>query len=1071
MRTGAIFAKRARGSCGALKLTALLGGFLVLGSAQAFAQATWIEDAYYTDDQPNQVVVKMSRPVYGDGAVERLPGDFTLTAAPNVTGSSTITAFRIDDLAASRLTADDTFTLVFDAEVIRGHARSYGVAGRSLYYAGPNTTAPGIRSINDELGAAWAAIAEADAVALRSPKQTRELKLDLTGAQKAELQMARLREQQYVRHGILPGTYLDGDRVRRPQKPAFQLPAAVGPPGADITYAVVSSRLAITSDETPSTTSLEGLHFQTTPTVRKISGTLPDTVGDYDVTYTATTATPAASESVTFTLKIADAPEAPTISNVETVSNSSLTVSWSAPRDNNAAIKYYELGYRLEHMDDDVETWTTPVATVTAATSHTLAGLDPGTYEVRVRAVNSIAEDYSNKDGDWSAIAKGSTGTGAQTPRLTLEVGPTLPEGRNNIPVKVTATVDPSAETVRALNVQLTLGKGAADSAEFSTADVTESNPDVSWVSPDAKNPAMSQPVEFRFTSNLTSEHTIYLNTGSDADAEDENFKITAASKAVPNVFGVGRATASVMVDDDEVQVYELELPYQVGASKEFMEGYGDRTLPVNLMVSPPRTEATNYIVRLTSKEDASDYSLLSPSSGSPSSVGTRVSLLEGSMGEELTLTPVQNDGDRKDDTITLQLFMADPAGVMGKQLGDDIVLTVLDRHKLPTVSLGTIMVEGSPVTSLAEGETGTVELLAPRGTTTDAIPDNESIKVVLSLAAASEAGADDFRLGSPTVSVGTAAKATFEVEALVDEADVDDEMLVLQAEVTGSAANGPGATVDLAAITITDGTMKLVWAKTQDEVETAVYDAKMAGMGDDEMFTSGEMIEVMGSALFNAAEGVTLSYSAESSDAAVASTSASNGSVTVTAAGEGDAMITITAHASMPSGVMRNPQSDPREASITFPVEVGLEALSFTLTGPDDMNIVEGGMAHANGTMGAAMLTVTANRAVGMDTEVMVMRDRALSTAMDSDYMPVPTMVTIEMGEMMGSVEITATEDNMAEDMEELVLYAMVGDMMVEGQVKLYIWDAAVPALPIIAQLLLAAFLAIGGYRRYRRR
>ena len=30
---------------------------------------------------------------------------------------------------------------------------------------------------------------------------------------------------------------------------------------------------------------------------------------------------------------------------------------------------------------------------------------------------------------------------------------------------------------------------------------------------------------------------------------------------------------------------------------------------------------------------------------------------------------------------------------------------------------------------------------------------------------------------------------------------------------------------------------------------------------------------------------------------------------------------------------------------------------------------------------------------------------------------------------------------------------------------------SAVVPALPVIARLLLAAFLAIGGYRRYRRR
>ena len=43
---------------------------------------------------------------------------------------------------------------------------------------------------------------------------------------------------------------------------------------------------------------------------------------------------------------------------------------------------------------------------------------------------------------------------------------------------------------------------------------------------------------------------------------------------------------------------------------------------------------------------------------------------------------------------------------------------------------------------------------------------------------------------------------------------------------------------------------------------------------------------------------------------------------------------------------------------------------------------------------------------------------------------------------------------------MEELVLYGMAADNAgeVTGQVKLYIWDAAVPALPLIAQLLLAA-------------
>ena len=1038
MRTGAIFAGRARGSCGVLKWTALLGGLLLLGSAQAAAQAPMIDDAYYIEGQPNSVVIKMTQPVYGSGAVELLPGDFKLADhATDTTGALDTAAFRIDGLQGSRLTADDSFVLVFDK----------AVDGQAVYYVASTATNTQARSIMNEQGDAFAAVARDDAVDVRKPDQTRELTLSLTATERKALEMARKRSQVYAAHQTF---------VMSGQMAAIVLPAAEGPPGVTIGYALESSLLTITNAADAPTDLTTGLHFQSAPTVRAIAGTMPDTVGDYDVTYTAfigaDLASATATDSVTFTLKVADEPEAPTITQVETASNSSIKVTWSAPRsDNNDMITRYELRYRLDDQDDQVPTWATPVKTATATTSHTLAGLDPGNYEVEVRAVNSIGA------GAWSDMATGSTGTGAQTPTLTLGVDSSLPEGRNTIPVKVTATVEPSAVPVRELTVELKLEKGSKDSAELPS--------DVSWDS--------GSTVDFRFTSNLSSEQTVYLSTGSDDDAEDENFKITAASKAVPNVFAAAKASKDVKIDDDEVQVYGLELPYQVGASKEFMEGYGGSTLPVELVVSPAKTVATNYIVELLSQQDSSDYSLLSPSSGGGDSVGTRVSLSEGSMGETLTLTPVQNDGDRMDDTITLRLFKANAAGVKvdgDKPPLDEVVLMVKDRHKLPTVTRGTIMVEGNTKPSIAEGETATIELLAPRGETTDAIPDNESIKVMLSLAATSEAGADDFRLGSPEVSVGTMEKATFELEALGNDTDVDDEMLVLQAEVTGSAVNGPGETVVLAAITITDGTMKLVWAKTQDEVETAVYDAKMAGMGDDEMFTSGEMIEVMGSALFNAAEGVTLSYSAESSDSTVASTRTGNGTVTVTAMGEGDAMITITAHASM-AGVMRNPQTDPREASITFPVEVGLEALSFMLKGPDDMNIVEGGAAHANGTMGAAMLTVTANRAVGMDTEVMIMRDRAQSTAMDSDYMPVPTMVTIEMGEMMGSVEITATEDNMAEDMEELVLYAMVGDMMVEGHVKLYIWDAAVPALPIIAQLLLAAFLAIGGYRRYLRR
>ena len=624
----------------------------------------------------------------------------------------------------------------------------------------------------------------------------------------------------------------------------------------------------------------------------------------------------------------------------------------------------------------------------------------------------------------------------------------------------------------RTLSVQLKLlgqmTPNPETDAEFSTKAVPVSNPDVKWDKPFATDVALSQMVEFTFTSNLSSEQTIYLATGTDLDAEDEYFRITATSAGTPNQFSKFAAggTTAVMIKDEEAQVYELELPYQVGTSMEFMEGYGGSPLPVNLVVSPARTVATNYIVALTSQEDASDYSLLSPSSGSPSQIGTRVSLPAGSGGEELKLTPVQNDGDRVNDTITLQLFKASAAGVKGAQLGDDVVLTVLDRHKLPTVTRGSIMVDGNMVTSLAEGEKGTVELLVDRGTTTDAVPDSESIKVMLSLAATSEAGADDYRIGSAEVSVGTKTSGTFELEAIVDDADFDDEMLVLQAEVTGVAANGPGATVDLAAITITDGTTRLVWPKADEDIQAVIYPAKEAGMGDDMMFNPGETIEIAApGSMFNYAEGVTLSYTAMSDMEDVATVAVSGGMVTVTAQDMAGVMahITITAHASMAAaGAKGLPQTDPSEASIIFPVEVGLEAVSFTLSGPEDMNLVEGM---------SAMVTATASRAVTAATTVTLMRDRAESTAADDDYMA--EAITIEAGMTTGTTMVMAVEDNRAEEMEELVLYGMAADNAgeVTGKVKLYIWDAAVPALPLIAQLLLGLFLAIGGYRRYLRR
>ena len=135
--------------------------------------------------------------------------------------------------------------------------------------------------------------------------------------------------------------------------------------------------------------------------------------------------------------------------------------------------------------------------------------------------------------------------------------------------------------------------------------------------------------------------------------------------------------------------------------------------------------------------------------------------------------------------------------------------------------------------------------------------------------------------------------------------------------------------------------------------------------------------------------------------------------------------------------------------------------AVTFMLTGPEDMNIAEGGAS--------AMVMVTASSAVAADTELMLMRD-GTSTASMEDYSVAPA--TIMAGETMAKFEVTAVPDEMMEDMEMLTLFLVVDDMqMSDESVSLYLWDAAVPALPIVAQLLLGGLLAVGGYRRYRRR
>ena len=797
-----------------------------------------------------------------------------------------------------------------------------------------------------------------------------------------------------------------------------------------------------------------------------------------------------------------DAPDAPAAPKV-TAGNSqgSLDVSWTAPNDNGSAILEYELRYRVKGSPD----WTVMTAAV-KGTSTMLSGKPAGTtYEVQVRARNAAGISA------WSMSGTGSTRAAPVAPvvrgqltefKLIGDVSEKtiagvkryhVPEGSEGVQLSVTVQWTHAEIAVIGYNTPQTID------VEIMSGGATLPNW-VSWIdgesdvhfrngnlwggvvtvrTPRQRDVPAAQRGSERHVKSVTGELDVVILH--DREAENDAFYIEATGGDVdlnaPR--GVNAVTPEVVIEDKDDQTVTVKMGSRT--SSTVYEGDSGDDVPTFTVAASPARVDLPLEVRL----DMVDLGGTTVSSGEISLSQSSMVLNEDGTGKNnsdtVTVHLPASDGNRVDDDYELRasvnVYSVSSGGYETIPAASHSI-KVLDRHKLPTIMV-------SPATgTVAEG--GTIELTltinrnpsnTPVSSTEKLQYTQEEVTVMLTMGAGSTAGAADFSVMTNPVTFAKrtsgsyTADKTVEVMALEDDELDDMEMLVLDAMVAGAEAKN-GSEKDshagVSTLTIEEGTAKLVWAKTQEEVEAAVYAAKNAAMGDDMMFNPGEMIELMGSALFNAAEGVTLSYSAMTSDGSVASTSVDSGGMAmVTANGAGMTDITITAHASMPSGVKRVDQTDPREASIMFPVEVGLEALTLMLSGPEDMNVAEGGMG--------AMVTVTANRKVTEPVTVMLMRDRAMSTAVDDDFTADPIVIAADA--MSGSTMVMAVEDNLMETVdnmpEELVLYGMAEGMAgeVTGEVKLYLWDAVVPALPVIAQLLLAAFLAVGGYRRYRRR
>ena len=502
--------------------------------------------------------------------------------------------------------------------------------------------------------------------------------------------------------------------------------------------------------------------------------------------------------------------------------------------------------------------------------------------------------------------------------------------------------------------------------------------------------------------------------TGRDLDAVDEKFQLTAVVSDVAGTQDGGGATLAVgtetdvfngVIDDAQEQDYELKVTTRANDIKE------GSSIDLTLRAVPDRP-ANEDVTLFLQLSDTTQYEIADPDTTGPLLANTRVLSSTATLLDVEIMSKDSNDKNRTDDPLTLEAF----TGTVGRGVGrESVSITVLDIHKLPEAKNieaeardNEKYADGMMVTSVAEGGMAYV-WVEVTNTTRDAVSDDE--KFTISLMAADQSQLLDFRVSPAsreTMARGeftssgddTEMVGPFTLEALSDE-DIGEEELMLYVNLMGeSRTYGAGESNGMFSITIEDTTKPMVWAKSQEDIEAAVYAAKGEGA-----MSPGDSFELMTSDLFEMAESVNVAYSA-SSDGDAATASASASMVTVTAVEPGMAHVTVTATASMASGAKPLPQTVSNIAQVIFPVTVELSELSVTVTA-DPMEIMEGGMST---------ITAMASREVAANdgevkVDLQVVGDGELSAA----------SITIEAGEMMGTATVTAMEDD--EDYEDETL------------------------------------------------
>ena len=565
-------------------------------------------------------------------------------------------------------------------------------------------------------------------------------------------------------------------------------------------------------------------------------------------------------------------------------------------------------------------------------------------------------------------------------------------------------------------------------------------------------------------TMTRTNKREFFIYTWSDTDAEDEQIVMTFSFGADHSGNNVGHdgqpltapAPVRIRIEDSEEQTFEWEEPSGGAASPK--EGTAaTRTIRID---PAPGPQGMTWNVAFSVNE--AGYTL----DAGAANLGA-----SNAQTHTVTITPPDNDGDRDADTIELSAFLGGTNDLL-PGLDGPLEITFADVHALPEADKieaqayedregDAVGVTTTEADSVAEGgEPVHVRVTIDRGT--NGYPMGE--KLIVRPQPVDPAQRADYRIEPNSIEVPTGngkRHADFVLYARPDD-DVGAETLELNLVTTGEkAANGPGEVVGTFSIDVVDATTPLIAPAAQAAAEAAV----MAAMGGGPL-NPGDSFTVDTNDLFNWAPAAVDAAFAASVRGAAASARVSGETVTVEAKEAGDAAVTVTATGTARgSSAVSTSQTVANTASVTFDVQVVLADLAITLSGPENVNVVEGGQP--------ARVTATANRAVTKDTTVRL--SATGGDAVPGDYSV--GNVVIEAGDDMGSTLLTATADDEAERSETLTLRGVFVDdeSGEDGQtvnsLTFNLWDAAVPALPVAAQLLLAALLAVGGCRRYLRR